>query len=196
MKKKLKNKKGNIWKDSGRYLVEVRYFILVVFLLFILSALVGFFFSEQFVFFDDLLKGVYDQIEGLDGPGLTWFIFQNNILSAFFGLVAGVLLGVVPIFNSLTNGVLLGYVYERSVDVIGYSSIFLLVPHGIFELPAIFISLGMGLHLGMFVFSRKGKKISEFKRRFWSSMKVFLSIVLPLLVIAAIIEGLLISIGR
>jgi stage II sporulation protein M len=65
-----------------------------------------------------------------------------------------------------------------------------LLPHGIFELPAIFISFGMGLKFGTFLFYKeKMKKFAEF---FSNSLRVFVFVILPLLVIAAIIEGSLI----
>ena len=35
------------------------------------------------------------------------------------------------------------------------SDLFRLLPHGIFELPAIFISLGLGLRFGMFIFQKE-----------------------------------------
>jgi uncharacterized membrane protein SpoIIM required for sporulation len=64
----------------------------------------------------------------------------------------------------------------------------------VFELPAVFISLALGVKLGMFIFSReKGK---EFMRRARNSMIIFVCIVIPLLIIAAVIEGLLISAFR
>jgi stage II sporulation protein M len=84
-----------------------------------------------------------------------------------------------------------GYVYSKAASVGGYGIIWQLLPHGIFELPAIFISLGLGVKLGMFVFEKDKKK--AFIERLRKSFFVFLTIVLPLLVIAAIIEGLLIS---
>ncbi|MEI6731787.1 MAG: stage II sporulation protein M, partial [archaeon] len=70
------------------------------------------------------------------------------------------------------------------------SSFWKIVPHGIFELPAIFVSLGLGIKLGAFVFGPERKK--EFVRRALASLKVFVYVVLPLLIIAAIIEGMLI----
>jgi len=191
-----KKKKPNFFKDSLEYMSEAKYFIYIVVALFFLSGLVGFVFSEQFIFFDDLLSDVYGQIDGLSTGGLMWFIFKNNIIGALFGLLSGVVLGILPVFNTLTNGALLGYVYAGSVEAAGYSTILLLVPHGVFELPAIFISLGMGLYFGMFIFAKKGTKADEFKRRLIGSVKTFLTIILPLIIIAAIIEGLLIGLGR
>ena len=61
-------------------------------------------------------------------------------------------------------------------------------------MPAVFISLGLGLKLGMFIFSKKPGL--ELRKRFFESLNVFLFIVVPLLIIAAIIEGILIFIFK
>jgi len=65
-----------------------------------------------------------------------------------------------------------------------------ILPHGIFELPAVFIALGMGLKFGGFIFQKE--KIKSLREYFWNSLRVFLFVVLPLLIIAGIIEGTLI----
>ncbi|HJX50295.1 MAG TPA: stage II sporulation protein M, partial [Candidatus Nanoarchaeia archaeon] len=65
-----------------------------------------------------------------------------------------------------------------------------LLPHGIFEFPAIILALATGIRLGLFWFSDNKKK--EFVKRVEGSLRVFLFVILPLLIIAAIIEGFLI----
>ena len=74
---------------------------------------------------------------------------------------------------------------------LGYFSLWKILPHGIFELPSIIISFALGIKLGMFVFAKNPSK--EFKKRFVLGLKTFVFVILPLLVIAAIIEGLLIG---
>ena len=197
-KRKIKRKENKLkigWKDSLSYLKETLPFIYAIVGLFFASSVFSFIFPEQFVFFNDLIRDLRGQVEGLGLFGLTWFILQNNVTSAFTAMVLGVFLGVFPVFNALINGTLLGYVFSLASAEAGFGVIIYLVPHGIFELPAIFIALGLGSKLGMFIFSGKGKRASEFKRRFWNSLTVFFFVVLPLLVIAAIIEGLLIFLG-
>ena len=54
--------------------------------------------------------------------------------------------------------------------------------------PMIELSFGLGIRLGFGVFSKE-----KFKERFYHSFNVFLMIIIPLLIIAAIIEGLLIA---
>ena len=171
-------------------------YIYLILVLFVFSVIIGFSFAENFSFFDNILMGLGDSIEGLGHGGLIWFIFQNNISSAFIAMILGVFLGIAPVFNSLINGALLGYVYAKAIVIGGPGVILYILPHGIFELPAIFIALGLGLKFGMFIFAKKGEKINEFRRRFWNSIKVFLTIILPLLIIAAVIEGSLIFLIR
>ena len=77
-----------------------------------------------------------------------------------------------------------------SINTDGGLSLWKILPHGIFELPAVFIALGIGIKLGMFIFQKK--KLESLKNYSINSLRVFLLIILPLLVIAGIIEGTLI----
>jgi stage II sporulation protein M len=187
----MKHTRENIWQESLAYIVESRKFIYLAVLLFLLSGLLGFLFPNSFTFFDETLKELAHKTDGLGPIGLILFIFGNNIMSSFVALFFGAIIGIVPFFNILVNGALVGYVLARAIDVAGVSVVLKLVPHGIFELPAIFIAIGLGMRWGMFVFRPNKKK--AFLARGMKSLKVFLVIIVPLLVIAAIIEGLFIA---
>jgi len=191
-KKKRRNGKEGLLQESFSYLKLTRNYIYFAVVLFFVSAFVGFLFPENFTFFEKFLRDLVDKVENLSLLGLMWFIFKNNVTSAFTAVIFGIFLGIFPVMNALINGSVLGYVFSKASAVAGFSVILLLLPHGIFELPAIFIALGLGMRLGMFVFVPSGKKLKEFRDRLWGSLKVFFTIVLPLLIIAAIIEGLLI----
>ena len=91
---------------------------------------------------------------------------------------------------AIANGYILGFVSSMSVESAGVASLGKIIPHGIFELPAIFISLGLGLKFGTFAFQKN--KAKSFKNYLINSLRVFLLIVIPLLIIAGIIEGTLI----
>lgn len=186
-----KRRGGEYFEEGLKYLKDSMDYVWIVVGLFIFFIGVGFAFPEYFSFIDELLEDLIWQIEGMGAFDLVTFIFQNNVKSAFFALFFGVFLGVIPVINAVFNGIVLGYVLNGVWKVAGFGEFWRLLPHGIFELPAIFISLGLGIKLGMFVFAKK--KIKELKSRFIKSMIVFLMIVLPLLVVAAVIEGLLIA---
>ena len=88
-------------------------------------------------------------------------------------------------------GVVIGYVLNRVWQESGIRDIWKILPHGIFELPAVIIALGLGLRLGAYLFGANEKR-ETFKELAYKSVNTFLMIILPLLVLASIIEGLLI----
>jgi stage II sporulation protein M len=172
-------------KESRRYI----YFTIAVFLIFIL---IGFF---KPVYFVELIKRFIEQLRletaGLNSWQMIVFIWLNNIKSAFFGLILGVALGIFPLFNLIINGYVIGFVSYYAVQGLGYSSLLSYVPHGIFELPALVISLALGMRFGMFLFTKDKKK--EFLYRLDRSLRVFIFVILSLLLIAGVIEGLFIT---
>jgi stage II sporulation protein M len=173
------------------YTAESRNYIYLIIILFFISGLFGYLNASNLGMLDEIIKELLESTKNLSGIGLVGFIFKNNLLSALYGLIFGVILGIFPIFNALINGLVIGYVIQKAIVAAGFLQTIKLLPHGIFELPAIFISLGLGLRLGMFVFSKNKKK--ELKRSFLEGLNAFFLIVLPLLLVAAIIEGTLIA---
>ena len=155
-------KKGNdgIWsrinkfinlnfKLSLQYLSEIRNYILSALLLFIVMGNIGFefpiFFRKEIIaIIVDLIK----RTEGLGFLGLTRFIMVNNIQSAFFGVVFGIFLGIFPLIITVVNGYVLGFVANETVAVNGTLILWRLLPHGIFEIPAIMIAVGAGVAFG------------------------------------------------
>ena len=181
------------WKESLSYVKKSKNFIYIIIGVFVAFVLIGFFIpppesvaNQIWDFIEQLLEKTKDMSQG----ELIRFIFLNNLQSSFIGMIFGIGLGIFSVFATISNGYLLGFVMAESVKGYGISVLWRLLPHGIFELPAIFISLGLGLKLGMFIFEKE--KIDSLKKYFWSSLKAFLFIVVPLLIIAGIIEGSLI----
>lgn len=192
------NKNSRSWKkdftnsfnESLSYVSSYKMYIYISMIIFFVSAVLGYFISDQLGFLDEQLRDIYMKTQGLDALELLWFIFSNNVTSALSVLFLGAFFGIFPLFNAVFNGAILGYVYSKAVPVAGFLVIWRILPHGIFELPAIFISLGLGIHLGMSFFGKQ--KMITFKRRFSESLKVFLALVVPLLMLAATIESFLI----
>jgi stage II sporulation protein M len=181
-------------RESAKYLRQSWNYILAIALIFAVGIAIGFMFFQQFGFLDGILKELVGKMEGLDLWGTIIFIFQNNAWAAFLGLFLGLVLGVFPVINAISNGVIIGYVLRNVWIDSGISEMWKILPHGIFELPAIVISLGLGVKLGMFVFSKNRRK--ELVRRLKNSLFIFLFLILPLLIAAAFIEGLLISLYK
>lgn len=191
-------KKNKSWKkdfadsfnESLSYISSHKKYIYISMIIFFISAVFGYFSSERLGFLDEQLRSIALKTQGLDALELLWFIFSNNVTSALSVLFLGIFFGIFPLFNAVFNGAILGYVYSKAVPVLGFLVIWRIIPHGIFELPAIFISIGLGIHLGMSFFSKEGVK--TLKHRLGSSLKAFLVVVVPLLMLAAVIESFLI----
>jgi stage II sporulation protein M len=199
MKKKNKNR-FNIaeeYKKCWKYLKESKKFIWFITSVFFLFAVMGFAFPLPQEFYAKLLnylKDILSRAENLPPFELIQFILLNNLKSTFAGIFFGIVLGIFPVISAIANGYVLGFVSSLSVSTSGITSLWRIFPHGIFELPAIFISLGLGLKLGTFLFQKK--KLQAFKHYLINSLRAFLLIIVPLLIIAAIIEGTLIVLTR
>jgi len=194
---KKKKEKFDLKKQYGlawEFLKELRSFLIIALLIFLLFAFVGFLFPIFFV--EEILKYIQELITITETMGFSEmfvFIFFNNLGASFFALISGAFLGLFPIIALILNGYVLGFVARKSVDIAGSGILLRLLPHGVFELPAIIISIALGIRLGMFVFSKKQNLAEEFVYRLKNSLKVFLLIIFPLLIIAAIIEAGLIA---
>lgn len=200
MSKKNKNKnKFSLKKEyqkSWNYIKESKKFILIVVWIFLISSLIGFFIQAPEFISEKILNFVKEillKTEDMSQNQLISFIFLNNVQSSFFSMMFGIFLGIFPVVSAIMNGYLLGFVANFAIQENGILSLWRIFPHGIFELPAVFISFALGLRLGVSVFSRK--KFKKFNEQFISSLKAFILIIIPLLIIAAIIEGTLIFFG-
>ena len=181
------------YKKSFNFIKESQKYIYVIIFIFILFSLIGFFTQPDPELKQKILEFVKKLLEKTNGMSqieLIIFIFLNNLQSTFTSLIGGIAFGILPFLASISNGYLVGYIGKIAVEKQGISALLKLFPHGIFELPAVFISLGLGLKISSFIFQKQ--KIKSLKEYLTKSLKIFLLIVLPLLIIAAIIEGTLI----
>lgn len=189
-------KKENIFKnfkESLNFIKDSKKFIYFSIGLFFLFAVFGFFVRVPPEISDPLIEYFKELILKTQGFGffeMFSFLFSNNLGVSVMGLFLGIFVGIFPLFSLLTNGFVLGFVSRLSVGESGILSLFRLLPHGIFELPALFISLGLGLRLGWFVFEKDKK--NYLKETFLKSVKTVVFVIIPLLVLAALIESALI----
>jgi stage II sporulation protein M len=105
-------------------------------------------------------------------------IFVKNAVSALFAILFGFLFGILPVFGAVFNGIAVGAVLQMNPLYF-----LMLIPHGIFELTAIFIAWGMGIWCAGGLFHAPAITI-----RVKKGLNIYLSVIVPLLVIAAIIE--------
>lgn len=136
-------------------------------------------------FQDEIIKVILSQVQGKNFSEVTFFIIQNNLRTAFFGFLLGITF--LPVLAILINGFFIGTTFRIAVEKYSLLIIWRLFPHGIFELPAIILSFSYGLKIGLTWFHKNRKK--NFANNYREAFAVFVFIILPLIIVAGIIEG-------
>lgn len=179
------------YKEAWEFFKNSKNYLIMAVVVFVLFGLIGFLFP---IFFEEeifnFIKELSLMLEDYNTLELIGYIFYNNIRSSFLAMILGLGLGLFPLFAAITNGYLIGFISRYSVEASGWLILWRLLPHGIFELPAIILSIGIGFRLGISIFRLKRKQMKEL---FFKSLRFFVFVIFPLLVAAAIIEGLLIG---
>ena len=186
------------YKKCWDFLLESKWFIVFAFGVFALMFLIGFAFPIFFrVEIFELIRELILKVEGKGTLDLIVFIFLNNVWASFMAMALGILVGVFPLVTCVANGYLLGFVAREAVMVDGIFALWRILPHGVFELPAVLFSVGIGMRLGAEVLGIrcKEKGVRNVGYVFWEGLRFFVFVVFPLLVVAGIIEGVLIGIG-
>ena len=114
-------------------------------------------------------------------------IFVQNASSAFLAIACGFVLGIIPALGAFFNGIVLGAVIH--LDPL---HILMIIPHGLFELPAVFTAWGLGMWCAGGL--SHAQRLETITVRIKKSLHIYLSLIVPLLIIAAIIEVLAIKI--
>ena len=100
--------------------------------------------------------------------------------------ILGLLMCGFPIFSAFLNGGLIGWFAQKE----GLIVFLAIVPHGIFEIPAFLLSVSIGLKQVREFFKEEGERNLE--KELGDGVGAYLILVLPLLLIAALIESCLI----
>jgi len=199
---KLKNKKhqkklseffSKNYSLCWKFLNESRWYFVFAIGVFAFMFLLGFVYPMFFR--EEIFSFIAEMIEMLEGKNiieLIGFIFLNNLKASFMVIILGIGFGIVPLIMDIANGYLLGFVAREAAAQEGLLVMWQLLPHGIFELPAIIFSIGIGIKIGTSLFMPDIKK--KLKYNIKESFRFFIFVVFPLLLIAGIIEGVLIGV--
>jgi stage II sporulation protein M len=178
------------------YVVELRYFIGIVVALFLLSAAIGYMLPEASPdTAQALLSGLQDKADTLiDQPPLAMLIgiFWNNALGSLLALIFGLAAGIFPVFFMAANGMIIGIVLEMMVAKLGAIGVLVFIagilPHGIFELPAVFLSAAIGLRLGYEALRSIIRRKDHVSGELVKGLLIFAFWIVPMLFVAAVIE--------
>lgn len=85
-------------------------------------------------------------------------IFLNNSKITLYNYIGIISLGSFNLFNIATNGISIGYILKVGIVKFGlFTSILKLVPHAVFEVPAMIIGMSVGF-LPITILISKSKK--------------------------------------
>lgn len=148
----------------------------------------------------ELLEPYFESLEGfITDEGTISFVdlWLNNL----FACVKTIAMGVVPLVylpllsllaNATVTGTVLGLTAAETQISLTDTILYMILPHGIFEMPAMFLSFGMGFYVCKWMTRRFFRRNLDDKRRFVDVMngiaKGYVLSVIPLVTIAAIIE--------
>lgn len=133
-----------------------------------------------------------DDLSSEGGLELSASFFIMNNTPPFVAAIAGALtLGAVTLLIMVFNGVLVGNIVAAMGAQTGFGVIFaLLVPHGIFELPALFVAAGVGFRFVHRVGQRiAGSRTSLVTKRYLARTTALVGFAWLLLVLAAFVEA-------
>lgn len=177
------------------------YFILAVSTFVLLTIFTTYLFQQNPEMVQTLLQTVVDQFKGIVVDGEISFV--NLLINNLQASVLGILIGLIPflflpVLGILSNAAVLGIVFASA----GATSVplwklivFGILPHGVFELTAFFLCYAMGLSICW----NLTKKIVGYRKRenmkslIQNCMRAALLYVVPLLIVAALIETYLTS---
>ncbi len=131
-----------------------------------------------------------EQVDVNSAPALSGSLLAHNVEAAMQALALGILAGVGTVAAMLENGVFLGavagLVHTRGLDRVLWAFV---APHGVFELPAVWLAGGAGLALGHAVLlPGPSGRAAALRRAARHAGPAGVALV-PLLAIAALIEG-------
>lgn len=175
------------------YLKDIKINFFVITLVFFLSTALGVFHSsmdpEYAMQSLDEVSELFDIIKDLSPIGIMLFIFFNNAIKSLIILMLGIGFGILPLLFIAYNGYIIGVVVYIVSGEYGFMYVLsAILPHGIIELPMVFISAAIGLKMGYLLFSSiKGQPV-DIKTEFSRGMRFYFYRIMPLLFVAAVIE--------
>jgi stage II sporulation protein M len=142
------------------------------------------------------ILALFDRLNVLDDSGRISVaaVLGNNLracaLCILYGLIPFVYLSALTLgLNALLLGVLAAYYLHSGQSLLLYAVS--LLPHGIFELPALVLSFSLGLYLCGQVTRRcrGGEDAPSVRLALTGALRVFCMLIVPLLAAASVVEA-------
>ena len=143
---------------------------------------------------EKFMESVGDNIV-LDGKVSAFGLIKNNITACLVMILLGLIPYLfLPYFSLIINGAVIGAALGMIVAKMGMTGylafILSVVPHGIFEIPAIVLSFALGVSVCKYLMDKMNKKPTTTGKTFFINLsKMFFFVVIPLLLVAGFVEA-------
>ncbi|OPY25996.1 MAG: hypothetical protein A4E28_02792 [Methanocella sp. PtaU1.Bin125] len=180
-------------RDFLDYTYNLRWYVLAVVLVFALFTAIGYAIAVTSpAFTDQTIAGFREEVGPLKQTSalqLMLGIFENNVIKCFLVVVLGLALGIAPVLFMMANGIVIGIVVGATLAKAGLLYVVVgILPHGVIEMPMIFISAAIGLKLGFDVIRALVMKKVHLWKDIREGLLIFIFWVAPLLFVAAFLE--------
>lgn len=177
---------------------DMRWIVLGTTVIFIaLIVLTDLFFMKHTDMMTQLLQEFQETLKDIapDGTISAPLLFLNNLKACLIAMATGLIPFLfLPVLVLGVNAAVMGAVasmYRMAGMSVASMYLFGILPHGIFELPAILLSISMGLYLCYCLVKRicEGRyNRGIVKKALGNILRTLLTLIIPLLAVAAVIE--------
>ncbi|NLP36187.1 MAG: stage II sporulation protein M [Firmicutes bacterium] len=181
-------------KENRSWLILAIFFFIGGFILTYLSLSQD---PEFFTFieetFQTVLAELEDEVIDISPLQMFFFYFTRNLTAILYISFLGIVLGIPSLFSAIVNGSVLGLLtFQLSRQGVATVPFLLagIVPHGIFEFPAFFLSVALGLKLGYHVvFPLPNLSRGHTLRKIFGEVFSSLPYIVVLIALAALVEA-------
>ncbi len=126
----------------------------------------------------------------MSGGTVFLLILANSLFSSLLLLLTGMLAGVLPSLSVAANGLFMGLIYRHLASTAGQGkAVLFLLPHGLFEVPALLVIASYGLWLGVGTVRRlRGREARTIPELLNLAMRRYFTVAFPLLIAASAAE--------
>ena len=180
--------------EIKKYLYEIRFYVLLSSLVFISGVFTGYFFVHDF---PEETREIIKELKEFFASGekmtdfqIFLFVLENNVIKLFSVLLLGIFAGIIPLFASFANGMILGIFSCLVPESSSWSFFFVgILPHGVIEIPVLILSTAVGMRIGKVALWRLfGGKVG-IRKELAKAVKFYIIVLVPLLILAAAIEA-------
>jgi len=180
--------------EIKEYIYSIRFYILLSSLVFVGGVFAGYSFvynfpeeTQQIV---EELKEFFASGEEMTQFQIFLFILKNNITKLFMILLLGIFAGIIPLLASFANGMILGIFGCLVAESLSWQFFLVgILPHGIIEIPVLILAAAIGMRIGKVALWRLFGGKTGIKKELAKALKFYIIILVPLLILAAVIEA-------